>query len=204
MNKKRQLLAITLGTTFSMNAAQAIEIPATVHLKDAIKAPLDASSPVVLVVDQETHQTHVLQYIDQALYQVLSVPNCTGKPGTPTPNCRAKIVQKELDPRWKPPASIDPKQTVVEPFSRTKKNPLGVANLRLNIDHGMIALHGTNEPKRIGQAISHGCIRHLNQDILTIYKIVHLGTPVYIVPRTDDAVIPVTEFQNNNTVAKNN
>lgn len=202
MNNHRKCFLSTLALLINCNLVQAAELPQIVHLKDASKAELDQASPVVVVVDQQTHLTHVLQYRDETLVDVLCVPNATGKAATPTPNCRARIVMKELNPTWTPPASIDPQQRVVAPFSKTKKNPLGMANLRLNIDRGMIALHGTNEPKRIGQSVSHGCIRHLNKDILTIYKAVRIGTPVYIVGHSDDASITVTDFENQSTVAK--
>lgn len=174
----------------------------SVQLKDAVRADLDPDAPLVVIVDQQTHLTHALQYKNETLLDVFTIPNATGKASTPTPNCRAKIVQKELNPSWKPPVSIDPKQKVIPPYIETHCNPLGLANLRLNVDHGMIALHGTNEPKRIGQSVSHGCIRHLNKDIVTLYKMVRLGTPVYIVARTDDAIIPLDEFQTLSTVAR--
>jgi lipoprotein-anchoring transpeptidase ErfK/SrfK len=192
---KRQLASLIL-TTLALAAipAQATELPPTINIREAVIAELDADLPVVVVVDQAAHQTHVLQMQNDQLCHVFAIPNATGKPSTPTPNCRARITQKELDPAWTPPRSIDPNQKVVPPYKKTKKNPLGLANLRLNVDHGMIALHGTNEPKQIGQSVSHGCIRHLNEDILSLYKIVHVGTPVYIVPNTEEANIPISEF----------
>ncbi|HUG53354.1 MAG TPA: L,D-transpeptidase, partial [Vicinamibacteria bacterium] len=50
---------------------------------------------------------------------------------------------------------------------------------RLNIGNGY-ALHGTNRPETIGQAVSHGCIRLRNEDIGRLYEMVPVGTPVYI------------------------
>jgi lipoprotein-anchoring transpeptidase ErfK/SrfK len=200
--------AIKLAMTAALAAmitmqqtAQAVELLQTISLKEATQGQLDPDLPVVVVVNQEEHKTHVLQLQNEQLFDVFAIPNAVGKPSTPTPNCRAKICQKELNPSWKPPRSIDPNQKVVPPFVKTHSNPLGLANIRLNIDHGMIALHGTNDPKKIGQSVSHGCVRHLNKDIIALYKIVHLGTPVYIVQSSDDANIPVTEFQTPNAVA---
>jgi len=45
---------------------------------------------------------------------------------------------------------------------------------------GIIGLHGTNDPSSIGRNSSHGCIRMLNEDILTLRKILPLGTPIVI------------------------
>jgi len=202
MNKSiAAAMAFAAIITMQSLPANALELPATVSLKEAVKAELDPELPVVVVVNQEEHRTHVLQIQEEGLCDVFSIPNSVGKNSTPTPNCRASIIQKELNPSWKPPRSIDPQQTVVPPYNKTHRNPLGLANLRLSVDHGMIALHGTNDPKHIGQSVSHGCIRHLNPDIVALYKIVHVGTPVYIVQTTDDAEIPVNDFVNVNALA---
>ena len=44
-----------------------------------------------------------------------------------------------------------------------------------------MAIHGTNAPELIGQAISHGCIRMKNEDMLTVDELVKTGSPVTIV-----------------------
>lgn len=49
----------------------------------------------------------------------------------------------------------------------------------LNIGNGY-ARHGTNRPKAIGKAVSHGCVRLRNEDIEKLYGMVPVGTPVYI------------------------
>ena len=155
----------------------------------------DQSLPVVVVIDQKAHLTHVLQYQHADIVDVLCVQNSTGKTKTPTPNGRCVITMKEMDPSWTPPRSIDPQQHVVPPFSKTHRNPLGPANLRLSLDHGMIALHGTNEPNQIGKFVSHGCVRHRNCDILKINKLVKVGTPVYIVPTIALAPVQLKDFE---------
>lgn len=159
-----------------------------------VPGKLDVALPVVVVVDKQKHLTHVLQYQTDVITDILCVRNSVGKPSTPTPEGHTVITQKQFDPTWKPPVSIDPKQRVVQPWSKTHKNPLGVANLKLGLDHGMIALHGTNEPRQIGKSVSHGCIRHCNDDILKVAAMVHVGTPVYVVSSLDKANIVASEF----------
>lgn len=46
---------------------------------------------------------------------------------------------------------------------------------------GVVGVHGTNTPWLIGQAVSHGCVRLRNTDILALRKLVRVGTPVKIV-----------------------
>ena len=46
---------------------------------------------------------------------------------------------------------------------------------------GIVAIHGTPEPQLLGQAVSHGCVRVANRDILRLRTLVALGTPIRIV-----------------------
>jgi lipoprotein-anchoring transpeptidase ErfK/SrfK len=46
-------------------------------------------------------------------------------------------------------------------------------------------IHGTNQPEYIGQAISSGCIRMTNEDVIDLFKRVKIGTPVIVLaPRS--------------------
>lgn len=174
-------------------------------LKNIVSGTLDKNLPVFVIVDKQMHYTHVLQLQNQTVKEVLRVQNSTGKASTPTPEGRTFVTQKQLDPVWKPPVSIDRLQRAVPPWSKTHRNPLGVANIRLGMDRGMIALHGTNEPGQIGKNVSHGCIRHRNPDILKVAAIVQVGTPVYIVSSMDRANVLTSDAlpQPALTVAKN-
>ncbi len=58
------------------------------------------------------------------------------------------------------------------------KNPLGARALYLG--YSAVRIHGTNNPKSIGKAVSHGCFRMRNKDIIELYNMVKVGTPVYI------------------------
>jgi lipoprotein-anchoring transpeptidase ErfK/SrfK len=46
---------------------------------------------------------------------------------------------------------------------------------------GTYGIHGTNRPKLIGTAVSYGCIRMRNSDILDLFSRVKIGTPVFVV-----------------------
>ena len=47
---------------------------------------------------------------------------------------------------------------------------------------GIVGIHGTNQPWLLGQAVSHGCIRVANDQILKLARLTSLGTPIRIVP----------------------
>lgn len=51
----------------------------------------------------------------------------------------------------------------------------------INGGEAVIALHGTNRPGRLGQAVSLGCVRLSNDDITTLAHLVPLGTPVTVI-----------------------
>lgn len=69
---------------------------------------------------------------------------------------------------------------VIPPFGTTQRRyPDVLGTHRLNLGDGY-ALHGTNKPSSIGQAVSHGCVRLRNEDIAYLYGVVEVGTPVYI------------------------
>ncbi len=70
-------------------------------------------------------------------------------------------------------------------------NPLGARALYLyegNKDT-LYRIHGTNQPEYIGQAISSGCIRMTNEDVVDLYNRVKLGTTVVVLPPTQNASI---------------
>jgi lipoprotein-anchoring transpeptidase ErfK/SrfK len=64
-------------------------------------------------------------------------------------------------------------------------NPMGARGLYLyegNKDT-LYRIHGTNQPEYIGRAISSGCIRMTNEDVIDLYNRVRLGAPVVVLPR---------------------
>ena len=58
-------------------------------------------------------------------------------------------------------------------------NPLGARALYLGST--LYRIHGTNEPETIGKAVSSGCIRMLNEDVVDLYGRVKVGTRVLII-----------------------
>jgi hypothetical protein len=71
-------------------------------------------------------------------------------------------------------------EVLIPPLGTAQRRYEGVlGTYRLSIGNGY-AIHGTNDPASIGHAVSHGCVRLRNEDIATLYRMVPLGTPVYI------------------------
>lgn len=71
-------------------------------------------------------------------------------------------------------------QLIVPPFGTNQRRYLGVLGVnRLYLGDGY-GIHGTDNPRSIGRSVSHGCIRVRNEDIETLFRVVELGTPVYV------------------------
>jgi lipoprotein-anchoring transpeptidase ErfK/SrfK len=69
---------------------------------------------------------------------------------------------------------------VIPPYGtnqRKYKGVLGTYRLVLGDGYG---IHGTDTPSSIGRSASHGCVRLRNEDIETLYRMVPIGTPVFI------------------------
>jgi lipoprotein-anchoring transpeptidase ErfK/SrfK len=62
------------------------------------------------------------------------------------------------------------------------RNPLGARALYLyrNGNDTMYRIHGTTEPWSIGQSVSNGCIRMINDHVIALYAAVPVGTPVVV------------------------
>lgn len=98
----------------------------------------------------------------------------------------SEIVREYPDGRSEPLDAADGREIVVNgniiipPFGTNQRRYKGVLGSRRLLLGDGYALHGTNVPSSIGQAVSHGCVRLRNEDIEKLYEMVEVGTPVYI------------------------
>jgi lipoprotein-anchoring transpeptidase ErfK/SrfK len=93
-----------------------------------------------------------------------------GKPSTPSPVGTFTIARRVKNPTYSHNGkTIQPGPT----------NPVGSRWMGLNLKG--YGIHGTNEPKSIGKAASHGCIRMAKKDLEEIYAMVSVGDTVELV-----------------------
>ena len=93
------------------------------------------------------------------------------------------ITRKAEWPTWTPPEAMiarEKKNGRILPASMKggPSNPLGARALYLG--SSMYRIHGTNEPWTIGQNVSSGCIRMMNDDVIDLYGRVKVGTKVIV------------------------
>jgi lipoprotein-anchoring transpeptidase ErfK/SrfK len=95
----------------------------------------------------------------------------------------ATVGRKEEWPGWTPTADekrrLGPLPNYVEGGAR---NPMGARGLYLYAGgkDTLYRIHGTNQPEYIGHAISSGCIRMTNEDVIDLYNRVRLGATVVV------------------------
>jgi lipoprotein-anchoring transpeptidase ErfK/SrfK len=98
----------------------------------------------------------------------------------------ATIRRKAEWPTWTPPREMTLRDSEAAKWAAGMPggpdNPLGARALYLyqGDRDTLYRLHGTNDPTSIGQALSSGCIRLLNHDIIDLYRRVPIGTPVVV------------------------
>lgn len=90
-----------------------------------------------------------------------------------------KISRKAEWPDWTPPPEMIARQPYLPRFmAGGPGNPMGARALYLGST--IYRLHGTNQPQTIGHAVSSGCFRLVNDDIIDLYERVPVGTKVVV------------------------
>lgn len=115
---------------------------------------------------------------------IVSYAVAVGTARTPTPARPYTIEAITHQPTWYPPASIRREHAARgKPLPRSvppgRGNPLGSYFVRLQ---NSIGIHGTNQPRSIGRAASHGCIRMHDRDVRELVQQLRPGDAVLVVP----------------------
>lgn len=101
-----------------------------------------------------------------------------GRPGF-TWGGKMTVSRKQEWPSWTPPAEMLKRQPELPRFmAGGPRNPLGARALYLG--SSLYRIHGTNQAQTIGGAVSSGCIRMMNADVVDLYDRVSVGAPVYV------------------------
>jgi lipoprotein-anchoring transpeptidase ErfK/SrfK len=89
------------------------------------------------------------------------------------------ITRKQEWPDWTPPPEMIERQPYLPRFmAGGPGNPMGARALYLGTT--VYRIHGTNQPKTIGSAVSSGCFRLVNGDVIDLYDRIQVGTKVIV------------------------
>lgn len=152
--------------------------PAPKKLKLSVKRPSQVIDPKSL--SKGTHL--VIKLRDRRVYVYknrklkVSYPVGIGKAGWETPTGNYKVMDMQPHPVWEEPWTG---KVILE----GSNNPLGARWIGFWTDgRNSIGFHGTPAEKLVGQAVSHGCVRMRNRDVVALYEQVKLGTPITVKP----------------------
>lgn len=140
----------------------------------------------------------IVSFSDRRLYHVTQKGRAVSYPiAVPREQSRWEgktvVSMKRENPPWTPTPDMqreNPRLPSWVPGGHPM-NPLGVRALYLGST--TYRIHGTDAPWTIGRAVSKGCIRMYNEDVLHLYPLVPVGTPVMVTWEKFETGVPVRE-----------
>lgn len=132
-------------------------------------------APGTIVVDTPSKFLYHVQPGGQAVRYGIGV----GRPGFMWAGIKTVTMKREW-PDWTPPSQmIARRPDLPRHMAGGPGNPLGARAMYLG--SSLYRIHGTNEPGTIGQNVSSGCIRMMNEDVIDLYGRVRVGTTVKVI-----------------------
>jgi len=137
--------------------------------------------PGTVVVDTANRFLYLVRENGQALRYGVGI----GRDGF-TWSGRGTIQYKREWPTWTPPAEMVARQPELEPYRNGMApgldNPLGARALYIFKDgrDTIYRLHGNPDERSIGKAVSSGCVRLLQQDVIDLHARVPSGSPILV------------------------
>jgi L,D-transpeptidase catalytic domain/Putative peptidoglycan binding domain len=171
---ERDRLRAALGAAL-LDAAgpRTLAIPTRTVMPRWTAATLPRRYPAFLLVDRETFTLRLYR----GLRLARTYPIAVGQAGLETPAGLYRIDDKQVNPSWHVPnsawaGSLAGRVIPPGPSDPIKARWMGFWN--------GAGIHGTDETWSIGHAASHGCIRMRIPDVIALYALVPLGTPIYV------------------------
>jgi lipoprotein-anchoring transpeptidase ErfK/SrfK len=149
----------------------------------AIPATAQAPSPVV---SKQRDRIVLVSLVDRKLavidngIMIAEFQVAVGADVSPSPTGEFKVVSRVSNPTYYKPGNVVPPG---------KDNPVGTRWVGLSLKG--YGIHGTNAPRSIGRAASHGCIRLRNRDMERLFTMLRTGDVVQIRGERDEQVARV-------------
>jgi lipoprotein-anchoring transpeptidase ErfK/SrfK len=133
-----------------------------------------SEAPGTIIIDTSRRFLYLIQPNSIALRYGVGV----GRDGFQW-NGLLKITRKAEWPDWTPPSEMIERQPYLPRFmAGGPGNPMGARALYLG--GTVYRIHGTNAPETIGHAVSSGCFRLVNEQVMDLYDRVPVGTKVIV------------------------
>lgn len=181
-------LVVMLGASFPLSPAHALANPldsgALADFLNGFRQPAIPAQIVVWKHPQFGKGTVVVSTKERRLYYVLGDGHAieygvgVGRDGFAWSGTK-NVTRKREWPDWTPPAAmLKRRPDLPHHMAGGMDNPLGSRALYLGSSDYRI--HGSNEEDTIGAAVSSGCIRMTNRDVVDLYNRVKVGTKVVV------------------------
>ncbi|WP_332688622.1 L,D-transpeptidase [Bosea sp. (in: a-proteobacteria)] len=166
--------------------AQAYDNPISRGLADFLNIFSEQPVPRQLVPwnGKQARGTVVISTSQRRLYYVLGNGQAVrygvgvGRQGFSWSGTKAVSMKREW-PDWRPPAQmLKRRPDLPRHMPGGMENPLGARAIYLG--SSLYRIHGSNEPNTIGAAVSSGCIRMTNRDVMDLYERVRIGAKVVV------------------------
>lgn len=154
------------------------------YWRQRVPNPYPGEAAGTIVVDPNAFYLHLIENSETAMRYGIGV----GRQGFSWSG-DAKVQYTRKWPRWKAPDDMVARNPELAPYSVANGgmdpgplNPLGARALYLfqNGEDTLYRIHGNPEANSIGKAVSSGCIRLLNHDIIDLYDRVRSGAKVVV------------------------
>ena len=133
-----------------------------------------SEAPGTIIIDTGERYLYLVQPNDLAIRYGIGV----GRIGFQWSGVE-RVSQKQEWPDWRAPSEMVGRQPYLPRFmAGGPGNPLGARALYLG--HSVFRIHGTNQPETIGHAVSSGCFRLDNADVIDLYDRVQVGAKVLV------------------------
>ena len=134
-----------------------------------------SESPGTVVIDTPRKFLFLVQGNGKAVRYGIGV----GRPGFTWSGVKHISMKREW-PDWIPPKEmLKRRPDLPRHMEGGPQNPLGARAMYLG--SSLYRIHGSNEPWTIGTAVSSGCIRMRNEDVVDLYERVKIGTRVVVI-----------------------
>jgi lipoprotein-anchoring transpeptidase ErfK/SrfK len=131
-------------------------------------------APGTIVIDTPSKYLYLVEGSGRAMRYGIGV----GKPGFEWAGVKHVSMKREW-PDWTPPADmLRRRPDLPRHMEGGPENPLGARAMYLG--SSLYRIHGSNEPWTIGTAVSSGCIRMRNEDVIDLYSRVRVGAKVIV------------------------
>lgn len=174
----------TLGREVDTNKSGKALLGALRSGKRVAKLEVDETKPdvtsksfeQVLLLRQSEYTLYFYQQVKDKLKITHEWPVAVGTGGYPTPTGEWTVTELRYMPTWVNPDPTGWGASMPAMIPPGPSNPLGLR--AINWDASGIRFHGTSDTGSIGTAASHGCVRMYNEDVIELYDMVEVGTPI--------------------------